>query len=132
MPKYVFIKTADNSRVYLSMDFMFRRPVATQANLSAIRNVLRQQGSPDADSAVVVTTDLDAYGTLIGEQGTLDAIAALPAQIPVTVQGASEAFINSSLGQVIVNSNTNTNFLGASILNRRTEIINRINETHPS
>lgn len=54
------------------------------------------------------------------------------AQVPVTVQGASEAFINSSLGQVIVNSNTNTNFLGASIINRKNEIIARIDATHPS
>jgi hypothetical protein len=123
MPKYVFIKTADNSRVYLSMDFMFRRPVASPANLSAIRNVLRQQGNPDADSAVVVTTDLDAYGTLIGEQATLDAIAALPAQIPVTVQGASEQFIQdkvdtlrSRIGQDIAIHNGNTVTLTNQVL----------------
>lgn len=82
----------------------------------------------------VTTADWDIHVSINTGGTTADTtrINALPAQIPVTVQGASEAFINSSLGQVIVNSNTNTNFLGASIINRKNEIIARIDATHPA
>lgn len=49
-------------------------------------------------------------------------LAALPTQIPVTVQGASEQFITNTMGQVVANTNQNAVLLNGSIFTARDQV----------
>jgi len=56
--------------------------------------------------AVTASTYAYAKTSTVPDAGTYPQIDALPAQIPITVQGASEQFITNTMQQVVVNTNT--------------------------
>lgn len=51
-----------------------------------------------------------------------DAVAALPSQIPLTVEGASQSFITSTMQQVVANTNQNAVQLNGSIFAARDQV----------
>jgi hypothetical protein len=86
----------------------------------------------------VVTAAVKAFGTPVqvstteyeqirqlcvnGISSDKAAITALPSQIPLTVQGASEDFITSTMGQVVANTNQNATQLNGSIFAARDQV----------
>lgn len=49
-------------------------------------------------------------------------IADIADQVPLTVQGASEDFIENVMGQVVVNANTNANTVNANVVILRDQV----------
>ncbi len=59
---------------------------------------------------------------LTGVTADKQRIEAVPAQVPVTVQGASEQFITQTMGQVVANTNQNAVSLNGSIFTARDQV----------
>lgn len=69
----------------------------------------------------------DIRAAVTKPQAVDNAVAALPEQIPLTVQGASEAFITDRMLQVQNRDDTNANMLNLQIIQSKNEVLAALN-----
>jgi len=72
--------------------------------------------------AVTASTYAYAKSSAVPDAGTYPQIDALPSRIPLTVEGASEDFITSTMQQVVANTNQNAVQLNGSIFAARDQV----------